>query len=149
MLTWDEYGIKHKPITTRNPQTNSIVQRAHQTIGSLLCTFEPGSAKLDPKYLWSRILRAIMFVLWSTIHTTHKANQMELVFGRDTMLNVMHLANWHVIQEHRQHLTKKNDKQENAKQRLHEYQFNDKVMIKNEQKLQYGTNTYSRPYQIT
>eukprot|EP00957_Ditylum_brightwellii_P121038 9231649-Ditylum_brightwellii.AAC.1 len=43
----DEYGIKCKPITTRNIQVNSIVERAHQTIGNLLHTFKPGSAELD------------------------------------------------------------------------------------------------------
>eukprot|EP00957_Ditylum_brightwellii_P065429 4963318-Ditylum_brightwellii.AAC.1 len=63
-LIWDEYGIKRKPITTRNLQANSIVERAYQTIGNLLCTFEPGSAELDPEDPWSRILNTIMFALW-------------------------------------------------------------------------------------
>eukprot|EP00957_Ditylum_brightwellii_P081888 6228676-Ditylum_brightwellii.AAC.1 len=56
MLIRDEYGIKRKPITIRNPKANCIVERAHQTIGNLLCTFEPGSAELDPNDPWSRIL---------------------------------------------------------------------------------------------
>eukprot|EP00957_Ditylum_brightwellii_P197327 15033844-Ditylum_brightwellii.AAC.1 len=59
-LIRDEYGIKRKPITTRNPQVNSIVERVHQTIGNLLCTFEPDSAELDPEDPWSGILSAIM-----------------------------------------------------------------------------------------
>eukprot|EP00957_Ditylum_brightwellii_P157534 11989964-Ditylum_brightwellii.AAC.1 len=59
MLIQDEYGIKRKPITTRNPQANSIIGRAYQTIGNLLRTFKPGSANLDPKDPWSRILSAI------------------------------------------------------------------------------------------
>ena len=28
-----DYGVKVKPITTRNPQANAIVERVHQTIG--------------------------------------------------------------------------------------------------------------------
>eukprot|EP00957_Ditylum_brightwellii_P205496 15344134-Ditylum_brightwellii.AAC.1 len=32
MLIWDEYGIKCKSITTRNPQANSIEERAHQIL---------------------------------------------------------------------------------------------------------------------
>eukprot|EP00957_Ditylum_brightwellii_P196809 14993941-Ditylum_brightwellii.AAC.1 len=55
-LIQDEYGIKCKSITTRNPQVNSIVERAHKTIGNLLCTFKPGCAELDPKDPWSGIL---------------------------------------------------------------------------------------------
>ena len=31
----NDYGIKNKPITTRNPQANAIVERVHQTIGSI------------------------------------------------------------------------------------------------------------------
>jgi hypothetical protein len=34
-LVWDEYGIKRKIITTKNPQENTIVEQAHQTIGNL------------------------------------------------------------------------------------------------------------------
>eukprot|EP00957_Ditylum_brightwellii_P051867 3933745-Ditylum_brightwellii.AAC.1 len=92
-LIWDEYGIKLKPITTRNPQVNSIVERAQQTIGNLLYTFEPGSVKLDPKDPWSGILSNVLFALRSTIHMTHKATPMQLVFGRVAMLNAMHVAN--------------------------------------------------------
>eukprot|EP00957_Ditylum_brightwellii_P021043 1585572-Ditylum_brightwellii.AAC.1 len=146
MLIRDEYGIKRKPITTRNPQANSIVERAHQAIGTLLRTFEPGSTELNPKDPWSRILSSVMLALQSMIHMTHKATPMQLVFGRDTMFNVMHLANWYFIQEHRQKIIKKNNKQENAKQRPHEYHINDKVMIKSDHESKYGTNTYSGPY---
>ena len=35
-LLKDEYGITRKPITTRNPQANAIVERAHQTIHNLI-----------------------------------------------------------------------------------------------------------------
>jgi hypothetical protein len=31
----DDYGVKKKPITTRNPQANAIVERVHQTIGNI------------------------------------------------------------------------------------------------------------------
>eukprot|EP00957_Ditylum_brightwellii_P156363 11901244-Ditylum_brightwellii.AAC.1 len=103
----DEYGIRRKPITTTNPQANSIVERSHQTIGNLLCTFEPGSANLDPKDPWSGILSTIMFALWSTIHTTHKATPMQLVFGKGAMLNITHVANWQFIQECQKNLIKK------------------------------------------
>eukprot|EP00957_Ditylum_brightwellii_P125410 9559035-Ditylum_brightwellii.AAC.1 len=88
-LIRDEYGIKRKPITTRNPQANSIVERAHQTTGNFLCTLKPGSAELDPEDPWSRILSAVVFALWSTIHTTYEATPMQLVFGRDVMLSIM------------------------------------------------------------
>eukprot|EP00957_Ditylum_brightwellii_P122579 9347887-Ditylum_brightwellii.AAC.1 len=134
-LVQDEYGIKYKPITTRHPQANSIVERAHQTIGNLLRTFKPGSAELDPEEPWIGILSAVMFALRSMIYTPHKATPLQLIFGRDAMLNIIHLANWWFIQECQNKLVKKNNEQENAKWKPHKYHINDEVMIKNGQKL--------------
>ena len=36
----NDYGIKVKPIMTRNLQANAIVERVHQTIGNMIRTFE-------------------------------------------------------------------------------------------------------------
>jgi transposase InsO family protein len=32
----EEYGVKAKPISLRNPQTNAIVERVHQVIGNII-----------------------------------------------------------------------------------------------------------------
>ena len=34
------YGLKREPITTRNPQSNAIIERIHQTIGNIIRTFD-------------------------------------------------------------------------------------------------------------
>ena len=36
----NDYGIKRKPITTRNPPSNTIFERIHETIGNIICTFD-------------------------------------------------------------------------------------------------------------
>ena len=46
MMT-NDYGIKNKPITTRNPKANAIVERVHQTIGNIIRTFELQDNYLD------------------------------------------------------------------------------------------------------
>ena len=33
-----DYGLKRKPITTRNPQSNAIIKRIHQTIRKIIRT---------------------------------------------------------------------------------------------------------------
>eukprot|EP00957_Ditylum_brightwellii_P142175 10832010-Ditylum_brightwellii.AAC.1 len=135
VLIHNEHVFKQKPITTRNTQANAIVERAHQTIGNLLGTFKIGTTKLDLDDPGGGILTAVMFALWPTIHTTPKAMPMQLVFGQDAMLNIMHLANWLYIQDNQQKLIDKNNLQENAKQIPHEYKANNEVMVKNNQKL--------------
>ena len=36
----NDYGFKRKPITTRNLQSNAIMEQIHQTIGNTICTFD-------------------------------------------------------------------------------------------------------------
>ena len=69
-----DYGIKPKPITTRNPQVNVIIERVHQTIGNILRTFNVRS--MDEKDPWSGILAATMFAIKATFHTTMRASPM-------------------------------------------------------------------------
>jgi transposase InsO family protein len=42
-----DYGITRKPTTTRNPQTNSIIERIHQTIGNIIRSFQIGHLEVD------------------------------------------------------------------------------------------------------
>ena len=36
----NDYGIKRKPRTTSNTQSNTIIKRIHQTIGNIIRTFD-------------------------------------------------------------------------------------------------------------
>ena len=69
MIT-NDYGITVKPITSRNPQANAILERVHQTIGNILRTFKVQNMVLDDKNPWNSILTSTMFALRATVHTT-------------------------------------------------------------------------------
>eukprot|EP00957_Ditylum_brightwellii_P136450 10406351-Ditylum_brightwellii.AAC.1 len=88
-----DYGVKKKPITARNPQSNSIIERVHQTIGNMIRPFEVFGATTDEKDPWTGILSAVRFATRATVHTTMQTTPMQLVFGRDAILNVKHEAN--------------------------------------------------------
>jgi transposase InsO family protein len=66
----DEYGIKKKPITQRNPQANAIVERVHQVIGNIVRTFELQDNYLDEDDPWKGILSATAFAVCATYHNT-------------------------------------------------------------------------------
>ena len=84
----NEYGLKRKPITTRNPQSNAIIKHIHQIIGNIIRTFDVSNiVNNDP---WSGILAATMFAVRATYHTTLQASRMQLIFGRDSILNIKH-----------------------------------------------------------
>ena len=90
----EDYGITCKPITMRNPQANLILERAHQTISNILRMFRVNNSKLELEDLWKGILSAIIVEMCSTVHTIMQAMPMQLVFGRDTIMNLTCDANW-------------------------------------------------------
>jgi transposase InsO family protein len=106
-----DYGIKKKPITTRNPQANSIIERVHQTIGNMIRSFQIGQIEINEQDPWSEILAATrMFATRATYHTTTQATPAQLVFGRDAILNTKFDANWKKIRKRKQQITNKNNK---------------------------------------
>ncbi len=89
----DEYGITRKPITTRNPQANAMVERAHKTIHQMIRSQQiRDSDDLPPDDQWSGILAAVGFSMRATVHTTTLATPAQLVFNRDAMHNVSFVA---------------------------------------------------------
>ena len=94
------YGLKRKPIMTRNPQFNAIIKRIHQTIRNIICTFDVSNiVNNDP---WSGILATTMFAVRATYHTTLQAYPMQLLFGRDAILNINHVVDWEYIRKRKQ-----------------------------------------------
>lgn len=143
----EDYGIKGKPITVRNPQANAIVERIHQVIANIIRTFELENNYLDEEDPWKGILSATAFAIRSTLHTTLKKTPGQLVFGRDMIFNVQHTANWEFIKQRKQRLIDKNNKQENAKRIPYTYKVGDKVLLRRGTENKYET-PYSGPHTI-
>ena len=145
----DDYGIKKKPITKRNPQANAIVERVHQTIGNMIRTFQiQGEDNLDEKEPWKGILTAVAFAVRATLHTTTKATPMQLVFGRDAMLNIPFTANWKYIEQRKMKQIAKDNVRENSTRKEHEYHPGDLILIKQDQPTKYGKNPYKGPFTV-
>ena len=86
MIT-NAYGIMVKPITSRNPQANVILERLHQTISNILRTFKEQNMVLDDENLWDGILAFTMFALRATVHTTTPYTPAQLIFERNSIIN--------------------------------------------------------------
>ena len=145
MMT-NDYGIKCKPATTRNPQANSVIERIHQTLGNIIRVYDYDA--LDEQDPWSGPLNAAMFALRATYHTTLQASPSQLVFGRDAILNTKFEANWKLIKERKQRIINENNRKENAKRHEHTYSANDKVWYYVPTKSKYGEPQYKGPYKI-
>ena len=113
----NDYGLKSKPITTRNPHSNAIIKRIHQTIGYIIRTFDVFNiVNNDP---WSGILAATIFAVRATYHTTLKRSSMQLVFVRDAILNIKHVVDWEKIRQRKQLRINHNNKQEKMRRNNH------------------------------
>ena len=76
-----DYGITVKPITSRKPQVDSILERANQTIGNIIRTFKVLDMVLDDENPWDGILASSMFALHEMLYTTTQYTPAQLVFG--------------------------------------------------------------------
>ncbi len=151
MLT-NYYGLRRKPITTRNPQANAMVERAHQTLHNLIETqklheMEFGPEETNPEP-FQGLLNSVGFAMKATAHTTLGATPMQLVFGRDAILNVGFQADWQYIKDRKQKLIIQNNKRENAKRIAHEYQVGDRVTILQPNNQKHGGTLYKGPFTI-
>ena len=109
LMISNDYGITKHGATVRNPQANAIIERIHQTIGNIIRTFQMHSTSPDERNPWKGVLAATMFATRATYHTTLKATPMQLVFGRDAILNTTFEANWALIKEQKQKQIRRNN----------------------------------------
>ena len=128
----NDYSLKRKLITTRNPQSNAIIEWIHQTIGNIIHTFDVSNiVKNNP---WAGILGATMFSVHETYHTTLQASPMQLVFGREAILTIKHVADWEHIRQRKQLRINHNNKRKNMRRNNHQCKVGDKILVKAKKK---------------
>ncbi len=91
---YDTYGIKNKPISVKNPQSNAI--------GAYSCSLD--------KYVthsWTRygdiniFLSDAVWAICSTYHTVLQASLVAAPLGWDMLFNIPFIADWKKIGKHR------------------------------------------------
>jgi len=101
----DSYGIKRKPTTIENPQANTICERVHQVLGTMMRTAELDMAdSVHPADIDSFIDNAV-WAIHSTYHTVLKASPGAAMFGQDMLFDIPFVADWHKIGDYRQRQT--------------------------------------------
>ena len=101
-----------------------MIERVHQTIGNMIRTMDliglrkPSEDEDEDKLSttrdkWEGLLSAVAFAVWSTVHTTMRATPMQLVFGRDAILNVGFQADWDYINARRTKVILQNNRRGN------------------------------------
>ena len=116
-------------------------------MGNMMRTFDIPSAETCADQI-PGVFAAIACGICSAIHTTTRATPMQLVFGRDAILNVPHIANWKYIQSRKQAEINRNHLNENRKRKTHTHQLNECVLVKNDWTSKCGTTACKGPCPI-
>lgn len=145
----DNYGLKEKPSTAYNPQSNGIIERVHQVLNDALCTFELESRELNEDDPWTEFLSAAAFAIRSTYHTTLEATLAQLVFNRDMILPVQFRTDWTRLKNNGQTVMNRNNTRENRSRIQHDYQVSDKILLRIPGILRKLSTPRTGPFEIT
>ena len=67
-MVCNDNSIERRPITTRNPQANAVIERLHQTLGNIIRVYD--CENLDEKDPCTGPLSAAMFTRAKGFQTT-------------------------------------------------------------------------------
>lgn len=129
----ERLNIKDVPITSKNPQSNAIVERMHQTVGNILRTLvhtTPPEDVTSARNLVDEALSTAQHALRAAVSTALGSSPGALVFGRDMFLDVPMIADWHLIARRREQMVNESLRRENMKRRRYDYVQGQRVMMK-------------------
>jgi hypothetical protein len=115
------YGIKRKPTSIKNPQANAKLERIHAVFTNMLCIAKLNMAKSVNASDIDIFLADATWAICSTHHTVLKASPGAAIFGRDMLFDILFIADWITIGEHRQRLTDLNIARENKSRIDYDY----------------------------
>jgi hypothetical protein len=125
------YGIKRKPISIKNPQRNAILERIHAVFTKVLRTAELDMAELVNASDINIFLADAAWAIRSTHHTELKASPGAAIFRRDMLFDILFIADWKTIGEHRQRLTNCNIDHKNEGRIDYDCKVGQRILVRN------------------
>ena len=144
------FSVKDVQSTAKNPQSNSICERMHQTVGNVLRTLlysNPPQNMTQAREIIDQALATAMHATRTTIMTTLGGTPGSLAFSRDMFLNIPLIADWQTIAQRREHHVNDNLRRANARCRQYDYATGQKVLKKVHDPTKLGVRT-DGPYVV-
>ena len=122
-------NIQPVPTTVKNPPSNAIVERLHQTLNIIISI----SPRQNPPTLFEEVssmahrkCASAQFAIRATSHSQHKFSPGQMAFGRHMLLPFSTQVNWDDdILRCKQSLVDTTNIKENNGRRFHDYKIND------------------------
>ena len=96
-MTENEYGIKTNIAYPSNPQADAIIYRINQVLRNRVKTYNPQKTCIYVAEPWMGVLAAADFVVIYTLNRNKGKFPGHIVFGRDMILPINHVADWRYI----------------------------------------------------
>ena len=145
-----KFGIKDVQSTSKNPQSNAICERMHQTVGNVLRVLlhgHPPETVGQAKDLVDEALSIASHAMRTTIATTLGGTPGALAYSRDMFLNVPLVADWQLIAQRSEQYINDDLRRANLKRRSYDYAVGQKVLKKVHDPTKLGVRTLG-PYTI-
>ncbi len=120
-------------MASKNPQSNAICERIHQTVTNVLRTLvhtNPPQNMTQDRDIIDNALATAMHVMQTNVATTLGSTPGALAFARDMFLNVPLIADWQAIARTHEHHVNENLQHANRKQRHFDYAPGQQVLKK-------------------
>ena len=145
------FSIKDVCSTSKNPQSNAVCERIHQTVENVLRTMihsHPQQLNMaQAKDIVDAALASAMHAMRTTGATTLGSAPGSLAFSRDMFLNVPLVADWQAIARAREQHVNENLRRANMKRRQYDYAPGQQVLKKVHQPTKLGERT-TGPYRV-
>ena len=144
------FSVKDVQSTAKNPQSNSICERMHQTVGNVLRTMlysQPPQNMTQARDIIDQALATAMHATRTTVMTTLGSTPGALAFSRDMFLNIPLIADWTAIAAQREQRINDDLRRANKKRRQYDYVSGQQVLKKVHDPTKLGVRT-SGPYTI-
>jgi len=129
----NQFGIKSKATTVKNPQANAVCERMHKTVADVLRTLikdnPPKDSEEAVEYM-DNALASTVHGLRCVINHTMKTSPGALVFQRDMLMDVPLVADLEAIRGRRQQQIDDNLRRTNKGRVDYNYQVGDMVKLK-------------------
>eukprot|EP00804_Cyclotella_cryptica_P031118 CCRYP_011730-RA/>CCRYP_011730-RA protein AED:0.48 eAED:0.48 QI:0/-1/0/1/-1/1/1/0/125 len=103
-----------KPTSIKNPQANTILERMHQVIMTMLCTAELDMANTVAPSAIADFLTDAAWAARSTYHMVPKPSRCSNIW-QDMLFDIPFLADWNKIGDHRQHQTMQHQRENKSR----------------------------------
>jgi hypothetical protein len=147
---WKSLASRMYAQQAKNPQSNAICERMHQTVNNVLRTLvhtNPPQNMTQARDIIDDALATAMHAMQTTIATTLGSTPGALAFARDMFLNVLLIADWQAIVRTCEHHVNENLRCANRKQRQYDYALGPQALKKVHNPTKLGVRTEG-PYTI-